>query len=63
MPPLPITLRNSNCRSSQGIMIACPHLPHGTLDNGASGARARDIAVPMASTFRIAFDRDALPAR
>ena len=37
MPPEPMTLRNSNCRSCIGIMIGCPHLLHGTV---ASGGRS-----------------------
>ena len=37
MPPEPILLRNSNCRSCIGIMMACPHFLHGSV---ASGGRS-----------------------
>jgi hypothetical protein len=35
MPPEAIFYRSSNCRSDIGIMIAWPHLLHGTVANGA----------------------------
>ena len=34
MPPAPMMLRNSNCRSIIGIMIGCPHLLQGTVPSG-----------------------------